>query len=255
MNVFLTTLLKSQLHEFKTYKEWILLGQEPALTTAHTHPLLDLLLQTFKHVFSQEIPHGVPSKISIQHIIDLISGSTLLNKPIYRMNSLETQEIQCQVDDLLAKGLIYESLSPCVILALLVPKNDESMRICVDSRAINKITIKNWYPIVRLQVLFNELYLATIFSKIDVRSGYYQIWIYEGDEWKTTFKTNGGLHGSLVMPFILTIASSTLMMLMNQVLRPVIVKFAVVYFHDILVCSRSVKEHPHQPHQVLSILA
>ncbi|WVZ64454.1 hypothetical protein U9M48_013963 [Paspalum notatum var. saurae] len=180
-------------------------------------PAVANLLQEFKDVFPAEIPPGLPPLREIEHQIDLIPGATLPNRAAYRTNPEEAKEIQRQVQELLDYGYVRESLSPCAIPVILVSKKNDDM--------------------------LDELSGSIMFTKIDLRSGYHQIRMKLGDEWKTAFKTKFGLYEWLVMPFGLTNAPSTFMRLMNEILRSFIWKFVVVYFDDILIYSKSFDEH------------
>uniref|UniRef100_A0A2N9FI46 Reverse transcriptase n=1 Tax=Fagus sylvatica TaxID=28930 RepID=A0A2N9FI46_FAGSY len=187
---------------------------------------LKLKSEEFEHVFPKEMPNELPPIRGIEHQIDFVPGAAIPNRPAYRSNPEETKELQRQVvEDLMSKDT-----------------------------AINNITVKYRHPIPRLDDMLDELHGSCIFSKIDLKSGYHQIRMKEGDEWKTAFKTKYGLYEWLVMPFGLTNAPSTFMRLMNHALRAFLGRFVVVYFDDILVYSKSLDEHVDYLHCVLAVL-
>jgi hypothetical protein len=221
---------------FLVYKESYLNLDE---TNQSLSSLAVSLLQEFEDVFPKEMPNELPPIRGIEHQIDFVPEAAIPNQPTYRSNPEETKELQRQIEDLMSKGYVRESMSPCAIPVLLVPKKDGTWKMCVDYRAINNITVKYRHPIPRLDDMLDELHGSCIFSKIDLKSGYHQIRMKEGDEWKTAFKTKYGLYEWLVMPFGLTNAPSTFMRLMNHVLCAFIGKFVVVYFDDILVTTRT----------------
>jgi hypothetical protein len=182
------------------------------------------ILDNFVDIVVDEFPNSLPPIKSISHHIDLIPEEIFPNKETYRLRPQENEEVKRHVQDLLDKGLVIESLIPCAVPTVLSPKKDGGWRMCTDSRDINKITIRYRFSLPRMDDLMDCFSGANYFSKIYLKSGYHQIMMREGDEWKTTFKTNEGLYEWLVMPFGLTNSPSTFMRLMNEVLKDFIGK-------------------------------
>ena len=155
----------------------------------------------------------------------------------------ELAELKIQLQELLDKGFIRPSASPWGCPALFVKKKDDSLRLCVDYQPLNAVTIKNKYPLPRIDVLFDQLAGAKIFTKIDLRSGYHQINIRPCDIPKTAFSTRYVLYEYLVMSFGIINAPTYLMYLMNSVFIPELNKFIVVFIDDILIYSKDEVEH------------
>ena len=162
-------------------------------------------------------------------IIEVVQGTTPILRTPYRMAPTELKELKTQLQELLDKGFIRPSVSPWDAPVLFVKKKDGTLRMCINYRQINKVTVKNKYPLPRIEALFDQLRGASVFSKIDLRSGYYQLRVKEVDVLKTAFRTRYSHYEFLVMPFGLTNAPAAFMDLMNRVFRPYLDHFVVVF--------------------------
>ena len=170
------------------------------------------------------------------------------------MAPLELQELKEQLQELLERGVIRLSVSPWGAPVLFVKKKDGSMRLCIDYRELNRVTIRNRYPLPRIDDLFDQLQGAKYFSKIDLRSGYHQLRVRDEDIAKTAFRTRYDHYEFLVMPFGLTNAPAVFMDLMNRVFSEYLDKFVIVFIGDILVYSKSEEEHEDHLRIVLETL-
>ena len=193
-------------------------------------------------MFLEELP-GIPPVREVELSIEILLGTAPTSRAPYRMAPTELKELKIQLQELLDKGFIRPSISPWGAPVLFVKKKDGTLRMCIDYRQINKVTVKNKYPLPRIEDLFDQLKGASVFSKIDLRSGYYQLRVKDIDVPKTAFRTRYGHYEFLVMPFGLTNAPAAFMDLMNRVFRPYLDQFVVVFIDDILVYSRDEQEH------------
>jgi hypothetical protein len=186
---------------------------------------------------------GLPPDRAIEFKIELQPGTAPVYKWPYPMAQNEMVELKTQLQELLNKGYIWPNYSPWGCPAIFVSKKDKTQWLCVDYRPLNAVTVKNEYPLPRIDLLFDQLIGAQVFSKIDLCSGYHQIKICEDDITKIAFSTRYDLYEYLVMSFGLTNAPAHFMYLMNSVFMEELDKFAVVFIDDILVFSKSMKEH------------
>ncbi|GJW52477.1 putative reverse transcriptase domain-containing protein [Tanacetum coccineum] len=175
--------------------------------------------------------------------IELILGAVPIAKSPCHLAPSELEELSGQLKELQDKGFIRPSSSPWGALVLFVKKKDGSFRMCIDYRELNKLTIKNRYPLPRIYDLFDQLQGSSFFSKIDLRSRYHQLRMHEDDISKTSFRTRYGHFEFIVMPFGLTNAPAVFMDLMNKVCRPYLDKFVIVFIDDILIYSKTQEEH------------
>jgi hypothetical protein len=218
------------------------------------NPIDDIkIVSEFPDVFLEELP-GMPPERKVELAIELNPGTAPIYKRAYRVSRPELVELKKQIGELLEKGYIRPSTSPWTTLMLFVEKKDGTKRMCIDYRSLNEVTVKNKYPLPRIEDLFDQLRGASVFSKIDLRSGYQQLRIRPSDVPKTSFITKYGLYEFTVMSFGLMNALAYFMYLMKSVFMDYLDQFVVVFIDDILVLSQNEQEHEEHLRKVLQRL-
>ena len=222
--------------------------------STHSDQLKEYILRKFPKVFPEKLPSVLPPSDRVQHAIDLVPDYKVPPRRLYRQTVDELNETKRQIEEYLAAGHVRPSTSPFGAPVLLVRKKDGTMRMCVDYRALNDITCKNTFPIPRIDDLHDQLARAKFFTKLDLYSGYHQIPIRQGDEYKTAFTSRYGTYEFLVMPFGLTNAPATFQTAMNTLFYEWLDKFVIVYLDDILIYSPDIKTHYHHVTSVIQRL-
>ncbi|GKC79548.1 putative reverse transcriptase domain-containing protein [Tanacetum coccineum] len=210
-------------------------------------------VRNFLEDFPEDLP-GLPPTRQVEFQIDLVPGAAPVARAPYRLAPTELQELSTQLQELSDKGFIRPNSSPWGAPVLFVKKKDGSFRMCIDYRELNKLTMKNRYPLPIIDDLFDQLQGLRVYSNIDLRSGYHQLRVREEYIPKTAFKTRYGHYEFQVMPFGLTNAPTVFMNLMNRVCKPYLDKFVIVFIDDILIYSKSKEEHAEHLKLILELL-
>jgi hypothetical protein len=222
---------------------WSLALRRPYITWLVELKLKDIhIVREFLDVFPNDLP-GMPPERAIEFRIELQPGTAPISKAPYKMSPIELKELKIQLQGLLDKCYIRPTISPWSSSALFVKKKDKVLRLCVNYRPLNVVTIKNKYSLPRIDIMFNQIVGAQVFSKIDLRSDYHQIKICAEDIPKMTFTMRYGLFEYLVMSFGLMNAPAHFMYLMNSVYMSELDKFVMVFIDNILIYSRSMEQH------------
>ncbi|GJT46096.1 putative reverse transcriptase domain-containing protein [Tanacetum coccineum] len=210
-------------------------------------------VRDFPEVFPKDLP-ALPPIRQVEFQLDLVPGAAPVARAPYRLAPSEMEELSTQLQELSDKGFIRPSSSPWGAPILFVKKKDGSFRMCIDYRELNKLTVKNRYPLPRINDLLDQLQGSSVYLKIDLRSGYHQLRVCDEDISKTAFRTRYGHYEFQVMPFGLSNVSAVFMDLMNRVCRPYLDKFMIVFIDYILIYSKTKEEHDAHLRLILELL-
>ncbi len=219
------------------------------------HPEYEIVVRNLKAEFHDVMPENLPNRLPperfVDHTIDLEAGAVPPARVMYRHSFAETKELQRQLTELLEQGFIQPSKSPYGAPVLFVKKKGGAMRMCIDYRALNKITVKNRCPLPRIDDLLERLQGAKFFTSLDLRSGYHQIRISPADVHKTAFRTRFGHFEFKVLSFGLCNAPATFQTLMNHIFHDYLDAFVLVYLDDIMIFSSTAEDHQRHVRLVL----